>query len=419
MTGLEGLSPEDREAARSYYAGLVASMRSAGIEPDPEWVVLAGEVRAEAPQPISQGNRRVQRGTEAVPALTIRRYSDIQRERLDWLWRGYIPLGKLTILDGDPKLGKSTLMLDVAARMSRGAAMPPAESGMGGVPADVLILSAEDDAGDTIGPRLDAAGADSSRVHEVRVDGLLQFPDHIDLLREAISQTGARLVIIDPFVAFVNGRLSVNSDQEVRRALVPLAALADETGAAIVLVRHLRKAGGSAIQRGGGSIGIAGQARSVLAVARDPYDPERRLLTVTGGNVGPESESPTLAFRVTTWSGRLPDGEGYEAGRLEWEPDPVDLTAEDLLSEDDGRARLPVKPRERPHEKAGRALREVLTESGPLPAKEALARLQVRGYSYDLTGSRAQGLKREAGITSQRVQGPDGPYYLWMVTDDE
>jgi hypothetical protein len=95
----------------------------------------------------------------------------------------------------------------------------------------------------------------------------------------------------------------VNSDQEVRQALVPLAKLADETGSAIVLVRHLRKAGGSAIQRGGGSIGIAGQARSVLAVARDPDDSERRLLTVTGGNVGPESESPTLAFRLVSWTG--------------------------------------------------------------------------------------------------------------------
>lgn len=389
---------------------------SAGMVADEATVRQA---RTQAIRDAKAELQRIQRGAVAVPGLSVRRYADIERERLDWLWSGYIPLGKLTILDGDPKLGKSTLMLDIAARVSRGQAMPPAIASGRTAPADVLILSAEDDAGDTIGPRLDAAGADSTRVHEVRVDGVLAFPDHVDLLRQAIEDTGARLVIVDPFVAYVSGKLSVNSDQEVRQALVPLAKLADETGTSIVLVRHLRKSGGSAIQRGGGSIGIAGQARSVLAVSRDPDDPGRRLLSAIGGNVGPESESPTLAFRVESWKGRLDDGSDYGAGRLRWEPDPVDLSAEDLLNVDDSRPRQRAKVSERPHAKAGRVLEAILKEAGPLPAKEALGRLQEAGHLYLLAGGNVQSLKREAGITSRRVYGPDGQVNLWMVEADD
>lgn len=394
-----------------------ALVLGSAVETTPPEIVRAA--RAEALKEARAELGRLRRGHAPAPTLTLRPYADIERERLDWLWPGYIPFGKLTILDGDPKLGKSTLMLDIAARVSRGQVMPPALASGRATPADVLILSAEDDAGDTIGPRLDAAGADGQRVHEVRVDGVLAFPDHVDALREAISETRARLVIIDPFVSYVSDKLSVNSDQEVRRALVPLAMLADETSAAIVLVRHLRKSGGSAIQRGGGSIGIAGQARSVLAVSRDPDEPERRLLSVIGGNVGPESESPTLAFRVESWTGSLEDGSDYGAGRLSWEPDPVDMSAEDLLNVDDNRPRLPAKVRERPHERAGKALRSILLEAGPLPTKEALGRLQERGFLYLVAGGNVQYLKREAGITSRRVYGPDGQVNLWMVEADD
>jgi replicative DNA helicase len=206
------ISTEGRAQAQSH----VATLRRLGLQPSNDWLALAGEsddkpdvaaierkAQAEVMQVAKAEVARIKSGVVPVPVLSVRRYADIERERLDWLWSGYIPFGKLTILDGDPKLGKSTLMLDIASRVSRGHPMPFG-SGLS-VPADVLILSVEDDSGDTIGPRLDAAGADDTKVHEVKVDGVLAFPDHIDLLREAITQTKARLVIVDPFVAYVSG----------------------------------------------------------------------------------------------------------------------------------------------------------------------------------------------------------------------
>ena len=197
------------------------------------------------------------------------RLDTVTPEHVSWLWPGRLPLGKVSLLDGDPGLGKSTVTLDIAARVSQGWAMP---DGTGeGEPAGVVIVSAEDGLADTIVPRLVAAGADLSRI--VALDKVpddegghpFVIPDDMPFLERAIADAGARLVIIDPLMAFLSGSTNSHRDQDVRRALARVHDIAERAGAVLWVVRHLNKTtGGPAVYRGGGSIGIIGAARSGL-----------------------------------------------------------------------------------------------------------------------------------------------------------
>ncbi len=255
--------------------------------------------------------------------------ADVRTEKVLWLWPGRIPFGKVSILDGDPGLGKSTLTLDVAARLTTGRDFP---DGAACEPGAVVVLSAEDGLADTIRPRLDAAGADVNRV--VAVTGVqtpgcgekfVSLSQNVEEIEWAVRESGAKLLIVDPLMAFIGGQ-EINSykDQDVRRVLAPLGLMAERTGAAVVLVRHLRKGSRAdgALYAGGGSIGIAGAARSVLLVARDPDDRERRIVAAVKSNLCPEP--PSLAYRI----------ESDRVGRpwIAWEAGTVDFTADRLLA---------------------------------------------------------------------------------------
>jgi hypothetical protein len=212
----------------------------------------------------------------------------VEETALRWLWPGRIPLGTITLLDGDPGLGKSLLALDLVARVTRGAAMPDGGDTLAGavegvVDGGAVLLSAEDDLAATVRPRLDAAGADLQRVLAVQtvltydtamgqeVERGFALPGDVPLLVAAIGEVDAKLVVIDPLMAYLDGRVNSWRDQDVRAALAPLARLAERTGVAVVILRHLTKGGSTnALYRGGGSIGIIGAARSGLLVARAP-----------------------------------------------------------------------------------------------------------------------------------------------------
>jgi AAA domain-containing protein len=229
--------------------------------------------------------------------------SEVQPEAVAWLWPGRIPFGKLTVIDGDPGLAKSILTLDLAARVTRGDPMPdgqPTEAG------SVIVLTAEDGLGDTVRPRLDALDADVSKVFAytgtTTEEGealTITLPTHLDALADQVRAVGARLVIVDPLMAYVSPDVNTRIDHDVRRLLAQFTQLGEETGAAIVLVRHLNKGNsGPAIYRGGGSIGIIGAARSGLLVAKDPDDENRRVLAVVKSNLA--REAPSLSFTVET-----------------------------------------------------------------------------------------------------------------------
>ncbi|TAK26893.1 MAG: hypothetical protein EPO21_24715 [Chloroflexota bacterium] len=231
--------------------------------------------------------------------------ADVEPEEVEWLWRGYIPFGKITAGDGDPGLGKSTMLLNIAARVTTGRPMPDGSCSDIGRPAGVLLLTAEDDPADTIRPRLDAAGADVSKVSILQYvttcdeegnehERFPTIPDHLHIIERAIEAIDARLVIIDPIMAYLSTDVNAHHDQDVRQALAPLAAIAERTGAAVVIIRHLNKTNGSnPLYRGGGSIGIIGAARSGLLVAKDPDDltGKRRILASSKCNLAEEPVS--------------------------------------------------------------------------------------------------------------------------------
>ena len=261
------------------------------------------------------------------------RLSDVQPEAVDWLWFGRLGRGKLTLIDGDPGLGKSLLTLDISARLTMGAAwpdgLPCAVSG------SVLLMGAEDGLADTVRPRLDAAGADAHRVFALPIVGIAgsehspSIPDDIPAIEAQLIATGALLLVVDPLMAFLGGDVNSHRDQDVRRALAPLAAMAERLGVAVLVIRHLNKSsGGPAIYRGGGSIGLAGAARVVLAVGADPEDESRRVLAVVKANL--TMAPPSLAYRLVDTSGAV---------RIDW-LGTSDVTAGQLLA-------VPVNDEER------------------------------------------------------------------------
>lgn len=294
--------------------------------------------------------------------------SEVQRESIQWLWSDRIPQGKLTVLDGDPGLGKSTVTLDLAARVSSGRPMPFESDER--EPAGVILLTLEDGLGDTVRPRLEAMGANLDRIWAITTlsstDGprAPQIPDDLPLIESWIIEMKATLVVFDPLMPYLPSKINSFRDQDIRRALFPLAELAERTGTAIVVVRHLNKGSSpNPLYRGGGSIGIIGAARSGLLVAKDPEDPETKILCQTKSNLSKEAIS--LAFRV----------EGNEAGatRIAWIGQ-SDATAQDLLnSESESRS---IGPGARARE----FLRIVLVD-GPGPAAEIIKKASDSGIA--------------------------------------
>jgi hypothetical protein len=370
----------------------------------------------------------------AVRGQGVRCLAEVAPQPLHWLWPGGIPSGKLTVLDGDPGLGKSTLLLDLVARLTTARPLPDASSaatppslvgkGDGGLgpasasappptpdswlptPANVLLLSAEDSLADTILPRLSAAGADLERVFclsTVEVPSgprLPRLPDDLYGLSQAIRAADASLVVVDPLVAFLSKRVDAYRDQDVRGALAPLALLAEQCGTALVVVRHLSKLPSrNPLYRGGGSIGIVGAARAALLVARDPTDPsgQRRILAPAKANVSALASS--LAFRLV----------GHPSGHatVAWDG-PSSLTAADLL--------VPPPPDEERDalDEATTILRDLLA-AGPRPAQAIAQQAREAGLGASLLRRARAAL----GIRSMKEGSPTSPgqRWLWRLSD--
>lgn len=341
--------------------------------------------------------------TDGKPSTSVLvRLDTVKVERVSWLWPGRYPFAKVTVLDGDPGMGKSAQMVDIAARVTRGYSMPGET--VGREPAGVVILTAEDGLADTIRPRLEAAGGDPSRVvalDAIRLDsGACRMPTLADIenIREAIVSVGAKLVIIDPIMAYL-GTKDGHKDQDVRSIAHPVAHLAEETGVAVVLIRHLTKTEkANPLYRGGGSIGIAGAARSVLLVAPDRNDPNLRILASVKSNLS--APPPSLSYRLVA------DG---DVVRVQWEG-VVDVTAAALLAShgtDDEAGGLAG---------AEAFLREMLAE-GPAPSKDVFAQARQAGIS-EITVKRA---KAALGAKAHKAGGRFGgdPSWYWELPEGD
>ena len=329
----------------------------------------------------------------AVDLPVVQSLSTVKREEVSWIWGRRIASKKLIIVGGEPGEGKSTFTLDVAARITQGAAWPD-----GGVApqGSVLLLSAEDGLGDTIAPRLDAAGADSTYVHALTAirstDGTTRHADlsrDLPQLEAAIRQVQPVLVIIDPLSAYL-GKTDTWKDSEVRSLLSPLVALADRYACAIVGVMHLSKSSGrKALHRLLGSIGFSAAARVVLAVATDPEDDSRRFLLPVKNNLTPPAD--VLAFTLG-------------AGRIEWDTTPVEgVTADSVLNE------LPSEPSER--QDADSFLTGMLAGGEPVPSRTIVQGARDQGIA-ERTLRRA---KERLGVRAKLVGfGASGKWHWWI-----
>ena len=247
----------------------------------------AGYVGALPDQPLPEKTGNINHSTTAGQLITLRA-SDIKPEPVSWLVEGSIPLGAMAVIGGQPGLGKSQIAISLAAAVTTGKGLPNGEtfSDIG----SVIILANEDDAARTIRPRLDAAGADTTKVHivegvarEGQPDAdLFQLDTDIRELRITAQLLGdVRLIIIDPPSAYLGTKVDTYKDSDVRRVLTPLGALAQETGALVILVVHLNKrTEGGAQQRIGGSGAWVAAPRVAFLVVEDPHSKERFMLPV-------------------------------------------------------------------------------------------------------------------------------------------
>ena len=287
--------------------------------------------------------------------LKLLTMSNIQAEKVHWLWYPYLPRGKITIIQGDPGDGKTTFVLALTTLLTRGLPVPGGN--VAPPPMNVIYQTAEDGLADTIRPRLDALDADCSRVLVIdESERELTLSDQ--RLAQAIQETGAGLVVLDPLQAYLGDGVDMHRANEVRPIFKRLGQLAEQTGCAIVLIGHMNKMqGAKSAYRGLGSIDFRAAARSVLLVGRSRDEESVRLVVHDKSSLAPEG--PAILFSLDSENGFAWNGF-------------CDATASELLS---GSGAGITKT-----EQAEKLIQE-LTINGGVPSEELLNRSSALGIS--------------------------------------
>lgn len=331
-------------------------------------------------------NRRIE------PNLKLINMEQVEVEKIDWLLYPFIPFGKVTIVQGDPGEGKTTMVLQIIAKLTKGEGVLPVDENTetkekitATEPVNVIYQTAEDGLGDTIKPRLLAAGADCSRV--LVIDDNEQALTMMDArLEEAIIQTKARLVVLDPIQGFLGADVDMHRANEIRPLMKRMAVLAEKHHCAIVLIGHMNKnSNGKSSYRGLGSIDFQAAARSVLIVGRVKDDPEIRVVCHVKSSLAPEGKS--IAFRLDKETGFKWIGE-------------YDISADDLLSGDS---------RGRKGREAKEFLIEILSDGAMEQAKIA-EEAEHRGIKSKTMWN----AKKELKIESVKI----GSQWFWMLPEE-
>lgn len=288
----------------------------------------------------------------------IERLSDVEPEPLSWLWPGRILANKITLIGGDPAVGKGFVTMDIAARATMGKPWPD-QLGIVRDPVNVLWMTTEDAGGDTLRPRIEAAGGDAKRFFtwkgikkiklEHRTDAdegesaarrETQLSIHLqrdaEVLEKLIRQYEAKVLVVDPITGYLPGT-DIFRDNEIRAVLGPLATVASDHGVAILPVMHLNKTqGGQALKRFIGSVAFGAQARMAYLVAPDPEDPEKRLFLQVKNNVTKKADG--LRFQVVDYLMRWRSDLEIDTAKVEWLVDePVFMDADDIVGDDSGK----------------------------------------------------------------------------------
>lgn len=310
---------------------------------------------------------------EKKTELKMIKMSEVQSQEIEWLWYPFIPYGKLTIVQGDPGDGKTTLILNIAAKLSKGEGL---DNDMKLTePMNIIYQTAEDGLADTVKPRLEKAGADCERI--VVIDESYKSLSMADeRLKEAIIQTGARMLILDPIQAYLGGGMDMNRANEARDMTKRLGALAEKYKCAIILIGHMNKASGNkAAYRGMGSIDFFAVARSVLLVGRVEGEPNIRAVVQIKNNLAQFGHPK--AFEL------------MESG-FKWMGD-YEITADEVLGG--------IAPKANKLEQAKQILRELAETSNAIQSNEIFDMSEKQGISKRTL----ENAKKELGIRARKI----------------
>ena len=299
--------------------------------------------------------------------------SDIEAQEVDWLWYPFIPYGKLTIIQGDPGDGKTTMVLNLAAMLSRGQRVDETEEQL--EPMCVIYQTAEDGLADTVKPRLIQAGADCEKI--LVIDESEKSLTMIDeRIEEALKTTKAKLLILDPIQAYLGGDVDINRANEARDMTKRLGLLAEKYKCAVILIGHMNKGGGGkAAYRGMGSLDFYAVARSVLLVGRVEGEPTLRALIQIKNNLAPFGQSK--AFELAE-------------GGFRWLGD-YDITADEVLGG--------IAPKANKLEKAKQLLKDLAETNTSIASKEIFEEAEEEGISKRTLES----AKKELGIKAKKI----------------
>ena len=311
--------------------------------------------------------------TEQKIELKMIRMSEVQSQEIEWLWYPFIPYGKLTIIQGDPGDGKTTMVLNLAAKLSKGEALD--KNMKVTEPVNVIYQTAEDGLADTVKPRLELAGADCERIIVIdESDKSLSMVD--ERLEEAIVRTGARLLILDPIQAYLGGGMDMNRANEARDMTKKLGALAEKTKCAIILIGHMNKASGNkAAYRGMGSIDFFAVARSVLLVGRVEGESNTRAVVQIKNNIAAFGHPKAFALSE----------EGFQ-----WIGD-YEITVDEVLGG--------IAPKANKMEQAKQMLRELAETQNAVLSNEIFDRADELGISKRTL----ENAKKELGIRARKI----------------
>ena len=317
--------------------------------------------------------------------VKIIRMSDVELTPVEWLWKPYLPFGKLSVLQGNPGEGKTYFAMHLAAACTNGKLLPNMERME---PFNVIYQTAEDGLGDTVKPRLIEAGADLDRVLVID-DSEVQLTLSDERIEKAIVENNARLVIIDPIQAYLGADVDMNRANEVRPIFMRLGQVAQRTGCAILLIGHLNKAAGmQSLQRGLGSIDIAAAVRSVMFIGKLKHDPTMRILTHEKSSLAPPGVS--LAFSL-----------GDEGG-FRWVGE-YDITADEMLSG--------IEPQRETKTQQAKDLICALLAGGKQVLSEDIDKAALE---RDIPGRTVRDAKRELGdaLKSKIVEGRKKVFWM-------